>query len=168
MEYHINLDLPNDLRLTILLYSHEEQRFVYEHELPNLFPKTQSKTWCKYRFNVYYEKGDLKELEISMEIINRDKRGKEYYLGVDISPGSKLFVQFFYNPEGDKLEMKYIELDSQKYSIPKQGINLPVMQGKQLPFPLEVELNYGEWMFEYQNRNTGNEKLRIKQSIKSQ
>jgi len=147
-EYHIKLPY-REAQLDILLFNNADHRWIFTHnylnresEKINAKPSLTNKT-CLV---VDYNNGIVSEIEISMDIKKHDKRGKEYWLGMDISLGSHLFVEFKYEKKGELFKMKTIltgagnrfDLDSLTES------QLP-LRPFEFPFPLKdrIENEHG-------------------------
>lgn len=108
-EYRANLRLSSDATLTMYMFSHKEHRWIYEYThairegrvvvLDN-----------KQKLVVNYTYGDIStDVVLSMNITNYKRRGKEFFLGVDVSENSKLYIEFHYKKIGDTLKLARIE-----------------------------------------------------------
>ncbi len=139
-EYKISLP-QGEARLDILLFSDVEHRWIFTHnflkrqsEERNAQPILTNKT-CLV---VDYDRGIVSGMELSMDIKRPDKRGQVYWLGIDISPESHLFVEFKYEKQGDLFRMKTIKTGvGQIFNLDSLAeSNLP-RRPFEFPFPLK-------------------------------
>ncbi|MBI3334773.1 hypothetical protein HYZ97_04775 [Candidatus Pacearchaeota archaeon] len=155
-EYEINLELEDDCKLRILLFNGEEHRWIFSHNYthparpqPGKVPRLINATTLV----VNYDKGIAQGINLSMKIERPDKRGKAFYLGIDVSPESYYFIEFEYEKQGDLFRMSSIEPRlGQKIRLDSLGEGL--VKPVQFPFPLEdrVKKEHGEYKVPFLSR----------------
>jgi len=148
-EYEINLLLDTGAQLKMVLFSDTEHRWIFKHR--GVYPEAQERSAQPLLVNdttlvVDYDGGVAQDCRLTMDIIRPDRRGKTYFLGVDISEGSRLFAEFQYEKQGDVYRMKTIDLGSHgrvELDALGEGLVKPV----EVPFPLKdrVENEFGKY-----------------------
>ncbi len=148
-EYGIKLRLDTGATLEMLLFSETEHRWIFKHRC--VYPEALERSAQPLLVNhttlvVDYDGGVAKDCKLSMDIIRPDRRGKTYFLGVDISEGSHLFAEFQYEKQGDIYRLKTIDLGSHgrvELDALGEGLVKPV----EVPFPIKdrVENEYGAY-----------------------
>ena len=146
--YKVALDLKCGARLQMLLHPWAEHRWIFNHEYRlRTGPRGlrgKVKALCEWSCVVDYHEGRLQnELDISMHIIIPERLGKRIAYGVDISPGAKTFLQFYYEQAEDSLfylaefsQGGRARVDVRHLTMGKKEDQ--VMQPVELPFPLVI------------------------------
>jgi hypothetical protein len=142
-DLELNFELPNDIRLEILFFLRElETKMIYSY----LYRENSKDARIGITFanditlTVKYINGHSQEFDLSMNMTNASKLGQKYFAGVDISPGAKLYVEFYYERrmlDGiDCFQMKTVRVGARKViDLDKLSGDLPMKIGK-FPFPL--------------------------------
>lgn len=140
MSYQTRLDLACGLRLTQHFFSWDEMRWIFEgrfHWSDEADPHT-SKIINEWKLLVDFKGGHLMpRFKVSMHVIVPERLGKQYFLGVDISPGAKTFLEFYYERPEPVVARPTGETDPYWKGIPPQ--NIPRIPG---PFYL-AEISQG-------------------------
>lgn len=102
--HEIGLELASGARLTLLYFSDREARWIFsydyvgEKQKPGAAPDIVNKA----RLTANYAVGVLEPtLVLSMHVIVPSRLGREFYVGVDISPGAKTYLEFTYERSTD-------------------------------------------------------------------
>lgn len=139
-EYKIELPY-GEAHLDILLFNDIEHRWIFTHNYlkrqsaeRNAQPILTNKSCLVVNYNL----GQVSGIELSMDIKRPDKRGQVYYLGVDISPNSHMFVEFKYEKQGELFRMKSIQTStSQRVDLDALAKSQVPMKKFEFPFPLK-------------------------------
>lgn len=140
--YKMVIEPHEDFTLSMLMHSHKEYRFFWEYH----FVKRQDDKRFgepifsnKLQIMADYEKGKISNLELRMDLTNIKKRGVKYAWGLDISPDSKLFLEFRYkkHPKGWRLDEILKSCQSiWKYTLPQDKMGTEVVELIDFPFPV--------------------------------
>lgn len=132
------LDLDNGATLEILQHPWGDQTWIFSYRYEEMDGR-DIKLLCDWKCVLRY--GDerlIPDVGVTMHVIIPERMGQQYYLGVDISPGAKTFLQMEYkhDREGAPLILESITKGAAtKIEIPKQeGLVQPV----ELPFPIVI------------------------------
>jgi hypothetical protein len=146
-EYKVELELASGANLEMLMFSDTEHRWIFKHRY--MHPEKRERLEKPTLVNdttlvVNYDGGVAQDCNLTMNIVRPDKRGKRYFLGVDISEGSHLFAEFIYEKQGDLYRMKAVDLGMHgRVDLDSlcEGLVKPV----DFPFPLKdsVENEFG-------------------------
>ena len=85
-----------------------------------------------------------------MDITRPDKKGKEFFLGVDISKDSHLYIEFVYE-KGERLyRMKSVQMGARK-RIDLDELGEGLVRQANFPFPLKdcIENEHGVYQFPF-------------------
>jgi hypothetical protein len=118
IEHQIHLDLASGAKLTLLFFSDREQRwiFAYDYIGDTKLGKTPDIV-NNVRLTLDFEDGELaKTFVLSMHVIIPSRLGKNFFVGMDVSPGAKTYLEFVY----EHYKEPYL-LDTHR---PRVGINL--------------------------------------------
>jgi len=93
---------------------------------------------------VNYDSGHAQDCNLTMDITRPDKRGKQYFVGVDISKGSHLFAEFVYGKEGDLYRIKEVDLGIHG-KVDLDSLEKGLVKQIDFPFPLkdQIENEFG-------------------------
>ena len=94
------LELSSGAELEVLIFSMDEHRWIFNYYYQKRECLRNVVFVNDVKMVVDYQQGLATKCNLSMHIIFPEKFGKIKYLGVDISPGAELFVQFKYRVEG--------------------------------------------------------------------
>jgi hypothetical protein len=154
-EYEFKLELANNSSLEMLMFSEMEHRWIFKNRYSH--PKSQKVREKPTLINdttlvVNYVEGVAKEINLVMDITNLDKRGQEYYLGVDISPNSHLNLEFIYERMGDLFRMKTLVWGVGK-SVEIDSLGKGLVKPIDFPFPIKdrVENEFGIYRVPFLN-----------------
>ena len=160
-EYKIFLDLDNEARLEMLLFSHEEHRWLFRHHFVSPAGRRLGKPDMinDTTLSVNYDNGVAGEINVAMDIVFPKRMGKTFLYGLDISKDSHLFVEFEYEKKGLLYQMKSIEAGNHgrlDFGDVKDGLVKQV----NFPFPVRdrVEIESGTYRVPFL-RSTGEEAL---------
>jgi len=119
--YRYSFMLPHEVKASLIFDSMSSSHTInyeYSHvELDNDAPVYT----VKQKVHVNYKKGELTELiNVSYEVFNHSKAGKQFFLGVDISKDHHVFIDIDYKRTADG-----------KYSISeiRKGISVIYSEG---------------------------------------
>lgn len=156
MDYKINLELVNNVDLSIYQFNNKDHRWILEHSYSNPYNPNPAKRvkpiiTINYRIIINYARGIIQDMELTMEVTRHDRRGHEFFAGIDISQNSKAFFQFFYKVKEKVLKLSRIETTEGKFDLEKEGAQ-PVKL-RNYPFPLleSIENVYGIYEVPYMN-----------------
>jgi hypothetical protein len=103
IEHEIKLDLASGAQLTIRYFSDSQMRWIFSYDYvgeknPGETPTVVNKT----RLTADYTAGVLDpKLVLSMHVVIPSRLGRKFYVGVDISPGAKTYLEFTYERTSD-------------------------------------------------------------------
>ncbi|HSX22396.1 MAG TPA: hypothetical protein VLE97_06425 [Gaiellaceae bacterium] len=110
IEHEVKIALASGAELTILYFSDREMRWIFAYDYfgeRHLRPAPEIVN--KTRLTANYEAGLLAaQLVLSMHVVVPDRLGKQYFAGVDISPGAKTYLEFTY--ERQEKEYRLVEI----------------------------------------------------------
>ncbi|MEK7103092.1 MAG: hypothetical protein AAB870_01965 [Patescibacteria group bacterium] len=177
-EYKLRFDLKNDIELEICMFSWREMRWFFSY---SQIIKDTTKVGAKPDFvnkiklNVDYIDGIAQKIDVSMEMIWPERRGQRSYLGVDISPGSKLFIELSYSKmkegEGEYFKLLTMEatpggsIDISKIEPNTQELGL--MNAVELPFVIStrIPLEYGVYNIPFLDSKKHKREFEVRKSI---
>lgn len=98
LQHEIQLDLASGARLTILYFSDRELRWLFSyHYVGEKDPGTDPEVVNEVRLTADYAEGLLApKLVLTMHVIIPSRLGREFFAGMDISPGAKTYLEFNY------------------------------------------------------------------------
>lgn len=160
MQYKIPIDFGDGALLDIHLFNDTEHRWIFKHE----FIKSERKELSTKvtiandsRLYVNYEKGLAKDVKLSMNIRQPQKMGKKYFLGVDISEGSKLYLEFLYEKKDQLYNLTSIDMGSHGIiDLTKEKDSLVKQQEFMFPVanPIEREFDgFGDYRVPFLKNN---------------
>ena len=109
-DQEVVLEPSPGVRLRMLTFSQNEHRWLFEavatyRREGSRKPVVTVKSKCK----LDYQDGTMAaEVEVTVEIKNHEKRGREFLLGVDVSPDSHLFLTLNYQQRESELVLTEI------------------------------------------------------------
>ncbi len=157
--YEIEDEFENGVKRKILLFEDagqgfDEHRWIFRYNY--IAKEGLEKPILINDINLFvnYKNGIAQKCNLTMNVIRPDKLGKEFFAGVDISPGSKLYLDFLYGKVNDKkYEMsearignEIIERKDSSIDNKKEGL-IKVMRIN-FPFPLKDTLEENLGYFE--------------------
>ena len=117
---------------------------VYEEDNPRRGAKPEMVyySWVSARYNSI---GRLVDFSLNVDTVWPKKRGQQYAWGVDISPGSHLFLVFNYVREGDAMVLTSVEKGASP-PIDLRGGQEGLIKPIEVPFPVldRVAIEYNE------------------------
>lgn len=161
-EYNIPLKLDSGAELNILLFSQTEHRWLFNNRYIRKENDNRGKVILTNEtiLTVDYYSGVAKDLELRMNIYRPDKRGKEFFLGVDISEGSHLYAQFFYEKKDNYYRMKKADFGrhgSLNIEELVQSKNDQLIKQIEFPFPFplkdRIDNEYGSYKVPFLKNN---------------
>lgn len=167
LEYKYDFTLQSDVNLTLYLFSHEEHRRIYKYILRN-HKVGDYELYNELTVAVDYESGKISDkLEITMDIVNPEKRGKKFYVGVDISPGGRIFHQFIYKRKGDDFQLSELIIGaSNRFSLEDmKGDEL--IKSADMPFPVldVIKKEFGEFKIPFIHADGDIRNIEIPESV---
>lgn len=150
--YHAYFEFEHGLRLNMRMFDHHEHQWIWTHRYVQRPDgrRTQPEVVNDMRILAVYIDGALKlPLKVSMEIVFPKLRGKQFLAGVDISPGSKTYIEFHYGDPDDEqaLRLMRIEVGAFRFvDIPRVPVSdNALVLGIDFPFPVldRLPLTYG-------------------------
>ena len=157
-EYNINLDLESGASLKMLLFDSKEHRWIFEYRY--VFPDSGEKLEEPKLINdtklvVNYENGAAQDIRLTMNTIRRDRVGKKFYLGVDISKNSKLCIEFLYEKKDDLYRLNCIDLGLKRGKIDLSSQKEGLVKPFDFPFPIKdrIENEFGEYKVPFLRKN---------------
>lgn len=98
IEHEIKLALSSGARLTLLYFSDREMRWIFSHDyVGEKAPGAAPDIVNEVRLTADYAEGHLTpQLVLSMHVVVPSRLGQTLYVGVDISPGAKTYLEFSY------------------------------------------------------------------------
>jgi len=167
-KYEINLELKSGASLTQLLFDHSEHRWIFEYTYDE---RKGRKLLFRndYKLYVDYQEGLINRVNLTMNMVYPEKLGKQFLFGVDISQGSKLFIEFEYemltNEEELLFQLNSMQIGATQYIDFKQdpGLFTPI----DYPFPVNDKVNneFGEFKVPFKNSNGFIDNFRFPKSI---
>lgn len=172
--YLINLKLESGANLEQLMFSHSEHRWIftydyrtYKKEKSILLSGTQESNLEASVENirstsdptlinttklcVNYDDGNAGKIELTMDLVRPPLRGKVKWLGVDISPGSHMFIEFKYHKRENEYVLaeaiigvgKRVNFDTESDSV----------QFSEFPFPIatRIKSDFGMYKIPFLN-----------------
>ena len=143
-EYEINLDLDSGAGLRILLFNDSEHRWLFDYRYTKRPEKLRKPVLVNdINLLVDYMNGVSQKCELSMNMVHPHKLGKDNFLGVDVSKGAKLFVEFLYKKEKGLYRMSQTRIGNKILHSTNQEEGL--VKQIDFPFPLKdvVENEFG-------------------------
>jgi len=101
--YRFQFELANDVRATLVYdNSAEAHTLNYDYTYQQKSDRKSLLTIIQ-RVHTNYSNGVINDqIDVTYEIVNHEKRGKKYLAGLDVSPNSKIFLEFKYERDDDK------------------------------------------------------------------
>lgn len=98
IEHQIHLDLASGAKLTLLFFSDREQRWIFAYDyIGDKKPGETPDIVNNVRLTVDFENGEMaKTFVLSMHVIIPSRLGREFFVGMDVSPGAKTYLEFTY------------------------------------------------------------------------
>lgn len=150
--HNIKLNLPDGIRLKLLLHSHTEHAWFFEYRfIQRENDKPTGKVIRENEIKLYinYLNGKVSKIEATMHLINYEKLGKKYLFGLDVSPGSKMYLQYKYKKSKKDFHLKEIEVTPPHTIIKiEKGIIPDVENYFILPDKLLVD-DWGDYNFPF-------------------
>jgi hypothetical protein len=102
LQHEIKLPLASGAQLTLLYFSDREQRWIFSyHYIGEKDPGTAPQVVNDVKLTVDYQDGQIaQQIILSMHVIIPDRLGQQFFVGVDISPGAKTYLEFLYARAG--------------------------------------------------------------------
>lgn len=101
IEHEIDLRLASGAHLKLLCFSDREHRWIFSYNyVGEKKPGTDPEIVNKVRLTTNYESGLLvSQFVLSMHVVVPSRLGQQFFVGVDISPGAKTYLEFTYERE---------------------------------------------------------------------
>ena len=89
----------DDAEVQFLVFSLAEGRWIFRHVYRERGDGRRVLTYNEVKLVVDYADGIVSGIELTMRVVFPERLGRVSYLGVDVSPGAKTFLEFSYEPE---------------------------------------------------------------------
>lgn len=147
IEHQVDLVLASGASLKILYFSDREMRWIFAYdyrgewrrlgEAPDLVNQV--------RLTADYTSGLLaNSLVLSMHVVVPRRLGKQFFFGVDVSPGAKTYLEFHYQHDDNTLlapEYRLIEIrKGARERVLLGGSNASLIKQIEFPFPVPDRL----------------------------
>jgi hypothetical protein len=146
-DYQHTLTLEDDVKLML---KHDSlthtQKAIYTHESFKGQNKRRPTLTIKQRIVIDYDKGIMADnINITFEITNHENRGKEFFLGVDISKDSKVFLDINYQKKDDNYVITEIHKGASCiYSESENKDSLMIPAQSPINILTSINIKYGE------------------------
>jgi len=138
-EYRCLFHLENGFAVEQILFSHKEYLWLLTYQSVIKDAKNARKYLLVNRMmiRVNYKDGVMDAFGIDMDIINHANRGKKFFVGVDVSPKSRIFLELKYGLSEDAKEWILSEMrkGSEIITLGEVGSDLPT-RFIETPFPM--------------------------------
>lgn len=148
LEHEIKLDLASGAHLTILYFSDRELRWIFAYDyVGEKKPGTTPDVVNQVRLTADYANGLLApQIILSMHLVIPERRGKQFFAGMDISPGAKTYLEFSYERAQTGDAYRLVEIcKGARERVRLDTIDPALMRPVQFPFPVpdRVPIEYG-------------------------
>lgn len=153
LKYQLNLE--NDVTFTFQYSPIScEQTLSYAKEMHEMKDKRNRLLTIKQVAIIDYNNGTIAdEFNLTYEIINHENKGKEFYLGIDISANSHIFIDITFIRKEDHFTIKTIHKGvTCLYDIEDEtdlSLMKPVNSPINIPSNIEIKYNQMEIPFAY-------------------
>ncbi len=138
----------------LLVFSMREQRLIYDYRYTRwpepLIPGEDPEMINEFHVSADYRTGVLGDvIEMTMHVIIPQRLGQVKFLGVDISPGAKTFLEFRYTRLGKAFLLS--ELRHGRHVLDFDQLRPSLMAPIQSPFPIacSLELDNGRYVIPF-------------------
>ncbi len=139
-EYHVILHLGDNVWLEMLMFSHQEHRWIFKHLRRQRAADQQTVLLAQdTRLVVNYRDGVVEpELVLHVNLVLPQKRGRLFVYGVDISPGSKVNLTFVYQLTGTDQDAQYrlVRIENGLEVFQLDNLEPALVKQVAVPFPL--------------------------------
>jgi hypothetical protein len=146
LQHEIRLDLASGARLTILYFSDRELRWLLSYNyVGKKDPGTAPEVVNDVKLTADYADGILATtLVLTMHVIIPSRLGREFFAGMDISPGAKTYLEFNYERTGDAYRLVEI-CKGASNRIRVEGSAPALVKPIEFPFPIpdRIPIEYG-------------------------
>jgi hypothetical protein len=149
-DYAVDLDLLSGAKLRMLMFGHDEHRWIlkYRYVKGEGPVKHKPEFVNDVRLTVDYLNGIVAdEMEIDMDMVFPERRGKQFKYGIDVSENSRVYAQFLYSREMHEFRLIRIELGTLKIIEGTHDIDKFVKEfNKQYPLKTTIGLDCGDFV----------------------
>jgi hypothetical protein len=157
LNYRVDLELDNNVKLTQHLFNNKEHRWIFSHlytlrEDNERFGKVILTNELKLVVN--YDLGVANDFYVTMNINRLDRKRKQFLAGMDISPNSHMYTDFKYEKREGFFQL--VTIDSGRRGIINLNDNEEGLVKKfEFPFPVldRVENDYGTYRYPFRSEN---------------
>ena len=154
LQHEIDLKLASGARLTLLYFSDQELRWIFSYDyIGEKDPGTVPEVVNKVKLVANYEAGLLtSQIVLSMDVVIPARLGQQFFVGVDISPGAKTYLEFTYqapisdldNRVGDAFRLVEI-CKGARDRVRLTDVTPALVQPIEFPFPIpdRLPIEYG-------------------------
>lgn len=136
-----------------LHFAHWFREYANNPRRPGEAPKLA----CETKLQLEYVSAKLASLKLTMNVIVPERLGKDYWAGMDISPGAKTFLEFVYEPVGTgpktppKWKLVEVWKGIQRHDLRTMAAGL--MKSIDFPFPVpdEIVCDFGRYEVPYRD-----------------
>lgn len=136
--YVLEQKLESGANLRILIFEPDEIKLMFKYKYEQIEKPRKKRTLInETMLEVGYLKGELVDCLLSMNIIVPPLLGKQYALGVDISPGAKTYAEFKYEYACGALYATAVQVGAQPKIELKELDDFKMIRSiVRAPFPL--------------------------------
>ncbi len=146
LQHEIRLDLSTGAKLTILYFSDRELRWLFAYNyIGKKDPGTAPEVVNDVKLTADYADGLLaKTLVLTMHVIIPSRLGREFFAGMDISPGAKTYLEFTYELAGESYRLVEI-CKGARDRVRVDGASPALVKPIEFPFPIpdRLPIEYG-------------------------
>jgi hypothetical protein len=142
-EHKIELALASGAKLTLLYFSDREQRWIFAYDyVGEHLPGTPPTVVNDVRLTANYVDGLLtSQVVLSMHVVVPARLGQQYFMGVDISPGAKTYLEFIYERAAEHATKRFSLVEickgaRERLRLDRAGLVRPI----EFPFPAPIDL----------------------------
>lgn len=146
IEQEIRLGLASGATLVLLYFSDREMRWIFSYDyVGERDPGTAPEVVNKVRLTANYEAGLLApQIVLSMHVVIPARLGREFFAGVDISPGAKTYLEFTYERQGEAYRLAEI-CKGARERVRVADAGPAIVKQIEFPFPVpdRIAVEYG-------------------------
>lgn len=146
LQHEIRLDLASGAKLTILYFSDRELRWLFAYNyIGKKDPGTSPEVVNDVKLTADYADGCLEpKLVLTMHVIIPSRLGREFFAGMDISPGAKTYLEFEYALTDEAYRLVEI-CKGARERVRVDGSSPALVKPIEFPFPIpdRLPIEYG-------------------------
>lgn len=141
LAYNIELALASGASLEILMFSHTEHRWLFQYKYSSAGQMSETLI-NDIVLRIDYDEGISKLCRLTMDMVCPERRGKQYFFGLDISEGSHIFLEFLYKRQKHSYDLITIRSGNSAINLDSSTVEkgLTKIINTSFPFPFERTL----------------------------